>query len=44
VVEILAGLAEGDQVLAASAGLVPAGVLLKAPPVAAASASAGASR
>ena len=44
VVEILAGLAEGDQVLAASAGLVPAGALLKMPPLAAASASAGASR
>jgi len=44
VVEILDGLAEGDQVLAASAGLVPAGVLLKAPPAAAASASANASR
>ena len=44
VVEILAGLAEGDQVLAASAGAVPAGVLLKAPPLAAVSASASASR
>ena len=31
VVEILQGLVEGDRVLAASAGLVPAGVRLKLP-------------
>ena len=36
VVEILQGLAEGDRVLAASAGLVPAGVRLKLPAVVAA--------
>ena len=34
VVEVLQGLAEGDQVLAASAGLVPDGVRLKLPPAA----------
>ena len=42
VVEILGGLAEGDQVLAASAGLVPDGVALKLPAVATAVGSLGA--
>ncbi len=42
VVEILGGLAEGDQVLAASAGLVPDGVALKLPAVTTAAGSLGA--
>ncbi len=46
-VEISSGLAEGDRVLAASAGLVPAGARLKlpaAPPTTTAAASAAAAR
>ena len=42
VVEVLQGLAEGDRVLAASAGLVPGGVRLKLPPTTAALPAAGA--
>lgn len=39
-VEVLSGLAAGDRVLAASAGLVPDGVRLKLPPAGAAAAAA----
>ena len=42
-VEILSGLAQGDVVLAASAGLVPAGVRLKLPPAAGAAPAVAAS-